>query len=301
MEIKDIEAFLAVAGELNITRAAVMADVRASTLSRRVRHLEDSIGVSVFERHRSGVRLTRAGRHFFQTASRALRDLHYGIGRAKSTGAGANGLLRIGISISIAQGFSYSVIAAFIALYPDVDVEIIEGGPTGHLQSIRERQMDLALVTGSYAFADLDTAELWTEWVALALPASHRLNAQSRVEWTDVLSERFIVSHDEPGPEIHDWLTVRLAAPGRHPDVVRYAVARETLMILVSLGLGLTVISQAGTGVSYPNVVFRPLEAESDRLPFSAVWAPGNDNPVLRRFIALMRSIAEGRSIPPAP
>ena len=69
---------------------------------------------------------------------------------------------------------------------------------------------------------------------------------------------------------------------------------------MVGLGLGLSVVSQAGIGVDYPNVVFRPIGGPEDVLPFSAVWSPEADNPALRRFLSLMRAMASGRSPHPA-
>jgi DNA-binding transcriptional LysR family regulator len=298
MELRDIQSFVAVAHELNVSRAAKNAGVRPSTLSRRVSRIEDALGVSMFERHRSGVDLTRAGREFLRAANRALRDLDYAAHRAQNAGKAGIGNLTIGISSSIAEGLAYRAIAGFMALHPDVDVEIAEGAGAAHLQGLRERRLDLALLIGAQHHADLDAVSLWTEWVALAVPEGHALQLRPTIAWRELAGERFIVSVEEPGPEIHDWLMSRLCSPGGRPDVARHAVGRETLMVLVSLGVGLTVVSQAGTSISYPKVAFLPLTDAADRLPFSAVWLPANDNPVLRRFIAVIRSIAEGRSLP---
>ena len=77
MELSDLRSFVDVAERLNIRRAAMAAGVQPSTLSRRIARIEGELGVSVFERHASGVRLTRAGRDFFDTASNAIRDLDF--------------------------------------------------------------------------------------------------------------------------------------------------------------------------------------------------------------------------------
>ena len=72
-------------------------------------------------------------------------------------------------------------------------------------------------------------------------------------------------------------------------------------MHLVALGFGISFASEAGTATRYPEVVFRPLATAEDMLPYSAVWLPGNDNPALRRFLSLARSLASGRPAPDAP
>lgn len=299
MEFSELRSFVDVAEALNIRRAAATAGVQPSTLSRRIARLEGELGVSVFERHTSGVRLTRAGRDFFDAASNALRDLDFAARRARAASKGARGRLRIGIFASIASGFSHEAIRLFRSHYPGVELEVTEGEPNGLLRRIRERTLDVGLVTGDCGLQDLDCETLWSEAVALALARDHPAAEAERLQWSELRDERFIVSLQEPGPEIHDWLVGRLGGLGERTRIVRFEVARETLFVLVGLGLGMSVVSEAGTGVDYPNVVFRPVGDPNDKLPFSAVWSPGTDNPALRRFVSVMRAMASGRAPPP--
>jgi DNA-binding transcriptional LysR family regulator len=88
---------------------------------------------------------------------------------------------------------------------------------------------------------------------------------------------------------------------GHTISVVRYGVGRETLMHLVALGFGISIISEAGIATCYPGVVFRPLATDQDMLPYSAVWLPGNDNPALRRLLSLARSMSQVRMVPEPP
>lgn len=298
MDLKSIRAFVQVAEASGFRRASAQVNLRQSVLSRRVRDLEEELGVSLLERHRAGARLTIAGREFLTTARSALAELDYGARRAAYAGKGANGHLRIGIFASIASGFSRDAIAAFSKRHTGVAVEIAEGAPTEHLLRIQERRLDLAIVTGVTRVPGLASERVWTERVALALPQSHGLIDEDEVGWEQLQDERFIVSCDEPGPEIQDWLTPRLAALGRHPNIVRCKVARETLLVLVGLGFGLTVVSEAATGVIYPQVAFRFFHREEDLLPFHLVWSDHNDNPALRRFLSVARAMANGRTLP---
>ncbi len=301
MELKGIKAFVQVAEASGFRRASRQLDLRQSVLSRQVRNLEEELGVSLFERHRAGARLTTAGREFLMVARSVLTELEYGARRAAHAGTGANGHLRIGIFASIAGGLSYDAIAAFSSRHSEVAIDIAEGAPADHLLRIQERRLDLAIVTGVTRVGGLASERVWAEKVALAVPRSHTLLKGPPISWELLQDERFIVSCDEPGPEIQDWLTPRLAALGRHPDIVRFKVGRETLLTLVGLGFGLTVVSQSATGVSYPDVEFRFFEREEDLLPFHAVWSDENDNPVLRRFLSVLRAMAHGRELPNAP
>jgi DNA-binding transcriptional LysR family regulator len=272
--------------------------VRPSVVSRRIRALEDELGVSLFERSNGGARPTAAGRSFVERASVVLSELDYAIKSASTAGRGAEGFLRVGIFSSLASLFPRAVLAAFRIQHRRVDVDIAEGAPRAHIARVRERRLDMALVTGVPSLPDLDVQQFWTERVFVVLPAAHALAEASRIGWADLKTEHFIVSRQEPGPEIHDYVIRKLADLGHHPSVCRYDLGRENLMYLVALGFGISLTSEATIATVYPEVVFRPIEAEDDVLPFSAVWSPSNDNPALRRFLALMRAMAEGRPLP---
>jgi len=101
------------------------------------------------------------------------------------------------------------------------------------------------------------------------------------------------VSRVDPGPEIQDYIVRGLADLGRHPVVEQMAVQRETLLALVGIGQGLSLVGEAEAGVTYPGVVFRPLDHEE--IPFSLVWSSQNDNPAFRRFLIAAREEAAER------
>lgn len=300
-ELKDLRCFVAVAEACGFRRAATRLGVRQSVVSRRVRDIEEEVGVSLLERSRSGARLTRAGRDFLGSARSALAELEYGARRAACAGKGANGHLRLGIFASIARGFPRAAIAAFRSRHGEVLVDVVEGAPQDHMIRLQERRLDLAIVTAETRTDGLRSERFWTERVALAISSGHVLADERAIGWERLQNERFIVSREQPGPEIQDWLIPRLGALGRHPDIVRYGVCRETLLVLVGLGFGLTVVSESATGASYPDVVFRCFERDEDLLPFHAVWSDDNDNPALRRFVATMRVMATGRKLPEPP
>lgn len=76
---------------------------------------------------------------------------------------------------------------------------------------------------------------------------------------------------------------------------MQFSVQRETLLALVGFGQGLSLVGDAEGGVTYPGVVFRPLD--SQEIPFSLVWSTQNDNPAFRRFLSAARmQAAERRS-----
>ena len=108
------------------------------------------------------------------------------------------------------------------------------------------------------------------------------------LRWDQLGAEVFIVSKMGPGPEIEDIVMRHLSELGRRPVIEPRAVQRGGLLGLVSLGIGITLVGTAEASVTYPGVVFRPLEREL--LRFSVIWTDDNDNPALRRFLGLVRT-----------
>ena len=297
VNLVSIEQALLVAEHRSFSRAAKVLGVRQSAVSRRIRALEDTLGVSLFEREAGGVRLTEAGRKFLDRSRAGLEEIDFAVRSAANAGAGDEGTLRIGILSSLSAGFLRDLLLRFRERHAAVVVDIREGTTRDHIAHINERLLDIAFVTGEPRAPHCDVTLLWRARAFIALPEVHPRADDGKISWDLLKDERFILSREAPGPEIHDFVIQRLASLGFSPLVERYHVGRETLMHLVALGFGISVMSETGTATQYPGVVFRPLPAEQDLLPYSAVWLPGNDNPALRRLLSLARSTSQVRLI----
>lgn len=292
IELRHLTFFVAAAEHRSFRRAAAALDVRQSVLSRRIRALEDELGVSLFERDTLGARLTLAGERLQARTRFLLEELDDLVWSAREAGRGMTGHLRVGVLCSLGPGFLRDLVRSYSERHPDVEVGVFEDGPRAHIARIRDRQLDVAMLTGSRSDTNLDTTVLWREKVFVALPDGHRLANSGAIEWTALAEERFIVRREQPGPEIHDYVVRHLNSAGQAPTVIRHSVGHDGLMSLVGLGFGVSLTCESVVGIAYPGVVFRPLAGPDDMVPFSAVWSPDNDNPAFRRFLSLAKTMA---------
>ena len=260
-------------------KAAEALGVRPSVISRHVRALEDTIGVSIFQRQSNGVQPTLAGRRILSRGRTILGDVDSLMRAATLSGSGVEGQLCIGVVASIAGGSARELLSAFISNNPGLELDIVEGAPSDNLARLRALRMDVVLVVGIESIVGLEVQPLWSERVHVALHADHWAAAMEVLSWDQLASERFIVTKMDPGPEIQDFVIRHLAGLGRRPIVEPRAVLREGLLALVGLGLGISLVGTAEIAVAYPDVVFRPLAGEM--LHFSIVWAANNDHPAL--------------------
>src|SRR6266545_6623543 len=133
---------LLVADHLSFRRAAAALGIRQSAVSRRVRALEDELGVSLFERHHAGVRVTNAGARFLQAARAALLQLDHAVKTAAAAGSGTIGRLSVGILSSMGTGFLRELIEVYRSRHPQVGIQIVESASADNIAAVRKRQLD---------------------------------------------------------------------------------------------------------------------------------------------------------------
>jgi len=295
MELRHLRYVLTAAEAGSFRAAARALDVRESAVSRRIRDLEDEIGAALFIRSHRGVKLTYAGQRFVWRARIALDQIGHAAKDVGAIGRGEDGVVRIGIFSSMASGFLAELFQAYDAGHAGVRLDFVDGVPLDHIAAVRQHRLDVAFVTGESALTDCNVIQLWTERVFVVLPTRHRFAALSGIGWPDLRGEAFVFSEGHSGSDINDYLVKHLVEIGDPPVVERHGVERDSLMHIVSLGRGLTLVSEAATAMYFPGVIYRPLLAEE--LSFSAVWSPRNENPAFRRMLSLARKMSKARSL----
>lgn len=266
-------------------------------MSRRIQALENELGVSLFERDATGVRLTVAGRRFLGRVRVAFADIDNAVRSAGAAGRGAEGVIRIGIFPSMISGFLGELLNDFRTSHPAIALDFVEGSQRQHIANIFERRLDIAFVIEPPYAPGLDAETFWTERIFVALPVSHPLAGCESVDWEYLTDERFILGAGATSAELYDRLAKGIGSTGRALFVQYCEVCHDTLMQLVALGVGVSFVADLNVGRRYSEVAFRPLANQVDDLSYCALWLPGNDNPALRRLLSLARAkSAERRS-----
>ena len=276
---------LAVAEYLNFRHASNALGVAQSSVSARVKALEQDLGILLFERHARGVRLTEAGRHFVERVTTGIDHLDHAVKTAGMVARGEHGRLRLGIHALIPGSFLATLIERYREQHPGINVEIAEGTARDSIMQLRADRLDLTFVAGSPEFPDFHSRPIWRERILAALPAQHLLRDRAGVTWADLASDTFIVRHGGTGPQVHDHIAMRLAGSSPHLSILCFRVERATLLSMVAQGYGVTITGEATALLHPPGVTFLPILDEPDPFPFSAIWSPHNRSPVLRSLL----------------
>lgn len=176
MDAKDLATFEAVARLGGMSRAARELNTVQSNVTQRVRRLEEQLGVPLFERSRTGVRLTAAGQRLKPYAARVNALLHEAARAARDDGA-PRGTLTVGSLETTAALRLSPLLASYASAHPDVDL-VLRTGTTGELiERVLDRELEGAFVCGPIAHPELVSTSVFEEELALlSSPAERSLS-----------------------------------------------------------------------------------------------------------------------------
>lgn len=282
---------LAVAEYLNFRHAANSLGVSQSCVSARIKALEETLGILLFERRHRGVRLTEAGQRFVAEVATGIGHIDLAVQTAGAISSGTEGRLAIGLHSSIAGGFLADLRRRYRSVYPAIEQSVVEGRSSETIAMVRDGKLDVAFVLGVVDPRDCRARRLWEEPFMLALPLDHLLASGQAVRWVDIAAEIFLVRHDGAGPQLQNHVVRRVSGLGQAARIRRCDVGRDTLMHMVAIGEGVTLTTAAASHLPFPGVVFRTLADEPEPAKFSAVWSPHNRSPALKNLLDLADTI----------
>ena len=234
MELRQLEYFVAVAADLNFSRAAQRIHVVQSALSASVSRLEKELGVELFDRSKRQIALTATGEVFLVHAREVIDTVHRARSSVEDHRDQLTGTVTLGALMSWGTLNLPAVLQGFRRLNPLVTVRLRQSltGSAGHLDAIANGQMDLALVSiSSSPSRRVALRELTREAMVFVCESSHALARRRRVQLADLDGQDFI--HFPLGWGIRQRLDAGFADAGVHPvnayEVADYAIAAELI------------------------------------------------------------------------
>ncbi|MFJ4067204.1 LysR substrate-binding domain-containing protein [Pseudomonas sp. NPDC089996] len=255
MEFRQLKQVLVLAETLNFHRAAEQLNMTQPPLSTSIKKLEEELGVLLFERLPSGLRLTQAGDAVLRNARSALFFAEEMRRAAHEAEVGERGRLRVGFVGSAAYGLLPKIIRSFREQYPQVELELEEG--VGHvlLERIEAHELDVALVRHPQLRSGAAQLTLLKEeCMALAVSSDSPLAAETSVRFADLSDLPFIISSQSRSPSLHAQVLMAFQEAGIQPPIVQQAAQLTTALGLVESGLGVSLIPESAARYVGPNI-----------------------------------------------
>jgi DNA-binding transcriptional LysR family regulator len=282
MELRQLRYLVALAEELNFTRAAAREHVAQPALSQQIRRLEDEVGLPLVERTTRQVALTEAGGVLVARARRVLAELEAAGTELQALRGMDTGHVTIGSMHTMGPVDLSLPLALFHDRHPGVGLTVREQSSEEMAEMLRVDEIDLAFlsVTERVESHGLGLHQLVSEELVVVLPEDHPLSARSEVRMAELGEEQFISFR--AGARLRELLFAAGRQAGFEPRVTLESNESQRICRLVARGFGVAILPRSDAE--------RPMGAE-----ISVVRLV---EPSLRRDITL--AWREGRRLPPA-
>ncbi len=297
LELRQLRYFVTVAEELHFGRAARRLHMTQPPLSQTIMALEETLGAPLFERNRRGVALTAAGAALLPEARRLLEQAAGLAELVQRAATGARGRL----SLAFVSSADYSVLPptlrAYRAEFPQVEITLKEATSDLQLDDLLDGRVDAGLLIPPLpdrARQDLDYLPVLSEPLVLAapgsLPAVATALARGRpADLRKLAGIPLIIFPRHISPALYDAILSVFREAGITAEVGQEAIQMQTIVSLVSAGMGLALVPQSVSNLRRPGVEYLPLVQSTPLVETGLAWRRDNASPVLRGFLELMR------------
>jgi DNA-binding transcriptional LysR family regulator len=282
VELRQLRYFVAVAEELNFTRAAERLHIAQQPLSAAIARLETQLGAPLFERTTRRVTLTDAGAALLDPARAALQAAETAVDAVRAVTAGEAGDVSMGLS----AGAWYGLGEFFEALqrrHPALRLHVHQQSTRPLLDAVRAGRLDLAVGLCVRPPDDLEVRRLKDEPVVLVVPAAHALADRATLQ--DVADATFALDDPAEGPDYNAAVLDLCAAAGFTPRTRELQTHHDAWERAIAAGdcVGLTTRSSAHA--THPGVRVLPLEPPAS-FPLDLLWRP-SPGPAVERVVAV--------------
>lgn len=284
VELRHLRSFVAVAEELNFTRAAARVHLAQQALSAQIRQLEELMGVRLFNRTTRRVELTAAGEALLERIPALLEGIDGALDAAASAARSETGELGVGLLATAPLDFTPRLLRAFAEARPEVALSIRNypfGDPSGGL---RDHRTDVALVWLPFTTEGLVCEPLLEDARMAVLAADHPLAGRDELETADLVDEP-IVWVDDMDPVARDFWTLADQRGGAPPRIGARVTGFEDLFAAVRAGRAVAASPASVVGgLPFTDVVVRPVR-DLEPAWVAVCRRAGDDNPSAGAFV----------------
>lgn len=272
-----IDTFLTVCRHMNFTKAAELLNITQPAVSQHIHYLEDVYDVKLFVYEGKKMYLTNAGDILYQAAITMKHDDLYLKEIINDLNKRKNRLI-FGATLTIGEFVMAKHIKAYLNLYPDTEVRMIEGNTSELLKRLCMGEIDFALVEGNYAKKDYDYL-VYSQERYIPVCSKNYTFQRKPEKLKDLLTERIIIR--ESGSGTREILERNLEYRNLGIEDFRYTVeigGMNAIKSLVESGCGITFVYEAAVKKELKKGVLREINLEDFQVShdFAFIWNKGS-------------------------
>lgn len=267
MDMRQLRYFVAVARERNFTRAAEMLHIAQPPLSRQIQLLEEELGVALLIRTSRPLRLTDAGRLFYEQALQVLGRIEQMRTATRRVGLNQNSVLSIGFVASTLYGGLPSLVRKLRQHAPELDIQLLEMVSVQQIPALKEGRIDIGFGRVRHSDPNVVGIVLREERLAVAIPRGTALAADTTpLPVAALAGQKLIVYPKEPRPGYADQVLNLLNSRDVRPAEVLEMRELQTALGLVAAEAGVCVVPSSARQLR-SDVHYRMIEDEGATSP----------------------------------
>jgi LysR family transcriptional regulator, transcription activator of glutamate synthase operon len=272
MELLQLKYFQTVARMEHMTRAAEELGVAQPALSQTIARLESELGVPLFERIGRGIRLNQFGRAYIVHIERIFLELEQGRRELVHITNGSQG--QVDLAIGVATHLLPDLLGAFQRDHPGVRFRLSQHEVTTMAQQLSRGGYDLCLTSPPLVQEGLQSVNLLTEDIRLAVPTGHMLAQREYIRLQEVAGEAFVCL--KPEHSLRQLTDSFCQQAGFRPQVVFESDEPSTIRGLIRAGLGIAFVpALSWRGSVGPAVVELPIKEPLCQRTIGLSWQAG--------------------------
>jgi len=301
MDHRYLRYFIAVAEELNFTRAAERLHTVQPSLSQQIRRLEEIVGTPLFYRKKHRLQLTEAGRIFLQEPRTILQSTDRAITLARQAARAEAGFMTIGFVPGVEGEIFPRILPILRTKYPDIELSLRSLTSPQQMEALHDREINIGFLRPPIDDPDVVSETVLREKIIAVIPANHPLAKLKRVPVRSLAALPFLEVARPAAPGLHDAAKEIAAQAGVTFNSI--LPADNVLMSLseVASGLGFCLLPDNVRQILPPHVVARPLDCDPEpEFPLLVAYRKDDRVPAVAFFLSLLREQL-GQETPAAP
>ncbi len=295
MDLRQLRYFVTVAEELHFGHAAERLHMTQPPLSQAIQALEQEIGVKLFARTKRKVALTPVGAQWLTHVRRLLDDATGLPEIAVRLSRGETGSL----SVAFVTTADYSVLPPLIRRYkekfPEVQISLREATSDIQIDALLNGEIHAGLIVPPPRAAlhpALAYRPLLFEPLVAVIPetwiTTGRLSkTATSLDFSEVVDEPLIMTPRRTAPMYHDIVTGYYTLHGAKPHIGQEAIQMQTIISLVSAGLGIALVPQSLRNLGRTGIRYLSLMEKAPHIETGLVWRRDDDSPTVTHFIQM--------------
>lgn len=290
MNMRQLECFKVLAEELNFTRAAEKLHMAQPPLTRQIKLLEETLGVTLFERTKRMVRLTAEGEYLKKEVGQTFRQLDKVRASLKQIHKGNSGVLSVGYVGAAMHSVLPDILKKFVQQYPQAKLHLYELDNTQQVEALKQNTLDIGFLRSRMNDEDIHLYPVYEESFALITPKSVKLNSLKTAALAPIQELPFIGFPMPCAPDMVKTIYSIIHRLKLAPENIHESSQINSIVRMVESGIGYSLLPASVKNVYKLNVNMYDLSHFSERAYLYAGINKERELPLVQNMLGVIRA-----------